>query len=173
MIYFSKPTKKTLVWISVLCLLLILTFSVFASLDLFGLPIWRAAAVLFVFLLIALCYRYLVTGYQYILDPPEELLSLNRLTVLRVLGRQKQQCLTVSLGDLRQIVPYCRRRAFVKRYQKPKEYLSMTPDIFPRRSYLLLFGEREELRVLRIQCDESFASEIAARAGVGVEKGIF
>lgn len=115
---------------------------------------------------IQIVQRYLMTYYEYILDPTDELLTYNRLTVIQVVGKRRTSVYTVPLANLSAVIPYKKMKTVEKEYGKVGKKMSFCPDMFPKESCLLIFEDGNELTLLRLQCGSEFMSAIEERKGV-------
>ncbi len=116
--------------------------------------------------LLTLGQRCRASAYRYLLDPWEEIPEHNRLTVVRAVGEKRYPVLQLPLAGLREVIPYCSLRKLIASHGRPSHRLDVCADLFPSRSYWLLFEHGDELTAVRLQCDGAFAEEIRARAGV-------
>jgi hypothetical protein len=115
---------------------------------------------------IQIVQRYLMTYYEYILDPADELLTYNRLTVIQVVGKRRTSVYTVPLAGLSAAIPYKKMKTVEKEYGKVGKKLSFCPDMFPKESCLLVFEDGSDLTLLRLQCGVEFTSAIEERKGI-------
>lgn len=115
---------------------------------------------------IQIVQRYLMSYYEYILDPADEILTYNRLTVIQVSGKRRTSVYTVPLAQLSDVLPYKKMRAVEKEYGKVGKKMSFCTDMFPKESYLLIFEDGDELTLLRLQCGSEFLAAINERMGV-------
>lgn len=166
MIYRSERKKGTATVLAVMLLFIAAVCGCFSALG-WGLKgVWQILMLLCVVTVIQIGQRYLLSGYEYIVDPLDELLSYNRLTVIRTVGQRRTSVFTEPLGGLTQVIPYCKTKAFIAAYGRPVRRMDFCPDLFPRESYLLLFEVNGELSTVRLQCDAAFAEALRERAGV-------
>lgn len=154
-------------------LFLCLMFSVlaFASLGLsmggvWIKSIWQLSAMICAVVAIQIAQKHLLSSYEYILDPSDELLTHNRLTVIRTVGKNRSSLYTVPLSSLTSVIPYKKMRKVEKEYGKIGKKFSFCSDIHPKESCLLIFEDSDELTIIRLQCDEAFMNALSDRRGI-------
>lgn len=166
MTYICPRTRGTA---KVVCLLLFVLATVAGAFSSLGIG-WRGIWQLIMFgAIVAVVYvsqRFLLTGYEYILDPHDEIFSHNRITVIRTQGKKRIQVVTLSLKNLTGVIPYMKYRDLCKKYGRPSVRMSLCADMFPKDSFILLFETNGELSAVRLQCCKDFADELSSRAGV-------
>ncbi len=140
--------------------------AVLSTLNLFVRGIFELLAVIFVVTMIQIWQRYLMSYYEYILDPDDELIEHNRLTVVQVVGKRRTSVYTVPLSGLDEVIPYEKMRSIEKKYGKIGKKMSFCADMLPKESYLLIFENEDDLVLIRLQCDAAFLSSIKERAGI-------
>ena len=166
MTYFSTRTKATA---TVLTVILFITAGVCACLERLNLGYNGLFSVLMMASLVAMiqiAQRYLLSGYEYILDPEEDLLRYNRLTVIRIVGKRRTSLFTIPLASLTRVIPYRKNRKVQEEFGKVTSRMDFSADLFPPESYLLFFEIHGELTTVRLQCDATFAEELMRRAGI-------
>lgn len=164
---YSCPRRR--ITAQVLCLLLFalaLMLGIFSALGL-G-PAWIFQLLMMVSLVgvIQISQRYLLSAYEYILDPLEEILQYNRITVIRVQGKRRTSVYTVPLSRLEEVLPYRKYKKLREEYGEISMRMNFCADMFPRESYWLIFGDEGEKSAVRIQCGKDFTEELRKRAGV-------
>ena len=164
--YVSISKNKNAVLFATLFGVLTVIFLVIATLDLFMRGIFEVLALVSAVTVIQIAQRNLMSYYEYILDPSDELLSYNRLTVVQVVGKRKTSLFTLPLTKLTDVIPYKRMKEVEKEYGKIGKKMSFCPDIFPKESCILIFENGDELVILRLQCGAEFMSALEERKGV-------
>ncbi len=164
--YVSISKNKNAVLFATLFGVLTAIFLVISVLDFFMRGIFEVLALSCAVVVIQIAQRYLMSYYEYILDPTDELISYNRLTVIQVVGKRKTSLYTAPLSNLSEVIPYKKMKKVEKEYGKIGKKLSFCPDIFPKESCLLIFEDGNELTILRLQCGAEFMSAIGERKGV-------
>jgi hypothetical protein len=164
--YCAKRNKGTATVLAVMLLILAAVCACFSSLGWGWTGIWQILTLISVVTVIQLGQRYILSGYEYIVDPLEELLSYNRLTVIRTVGGRRTSVFAEPLGGLVGVIPYRKTNALIAEYGRPVKRMDFCPDLFPSESYLLLFEVNGALSVVRLQCDATFAEELTKRMGV-------
>lgn len=163
--YTAVRQRKTASVVAGLLLLAALLCGSFGSLG-FGLrAVWQLLMMICLVAVIQIGQKYLLSGYDYILDADEDLLRYNRLTIVRTVGKRRYSVFTLPLASLTQVIPYRKTKALIAEYGRPTTRMSFCADMLPRESYLLLFEVDHTLSVIRIQCDASFAEALRSRAG--------
>lgn len=163
--YTAVRQRKTASVLAGLLLVTALLCGSFGALG-FGLrAVWQLLMMLCLVAVIQIGQRYLLSGYDYILDADEDLLHHNRLTIVRTVGKRRYSVFTLPLRSLTKVIPYCKTKALTAEYGRPTTRMSFCADMFPRESYLLLFEVNDTLSVIRIQCDSAFAEVLRSRAG--------
>ena len=163
MTYRSERQKKTALVIAVILLLLSAACGVFSGLGLGWKSIWQILMMGGLVAMIQITQRYLLSDYEYILDPLDEILSHNRLTVIRTVGQRRTSVYTVPLSSLTEVIPYEGTKRLTEAYGRPAARMDFCPDLRPSQSYLLLFEDNGELTAVRLQCDGTFAEELKKR----------
>lgn len=166
MTYVCPRTKGTAKVICVILLILATITGVFSSLGIGWRSIWQLIMFGSIVGVVYISQRYLLTGYEYILSSHGDILTRNRITVVRTQGKKRYQVVTLNLKNLTEVIPYIKYRDLREKYGTPSVRMSLCADMFPRESYILMFETNGELSSLRIQCDSTFAGELSARAGV-------
>lgn len=142
---------------------------VFVALSSFGIwirGIWETLAMIFAVAAIQVSQKHLFSSFEYITDPEDEIIYRNRITVIKVAGRNRTSLFTLGLKNLSAVVPYKDRKKLKKEYGAPKARYSYCTDIFPRESYILVFENGGDTVFVRIQCDSQFICGIERRMGV-------
>ncbi len=163
MIYHSERKKKSAFLLAMLLLLVAVVCGVFSGLGLGWKSLWQILMMAALVAMIQITQRYLLSGYEYILDPTEDILTYNRLTVIRTVGQRRTSVFTVPLASLTEVIPYCKTERLKEEYGIPSQRMNFCPDLFPHDSYLLLFEDNGDLMVVRLQCDSAFAEELKKR----------
>ena len=166
MTYVCPRTRGTAKVVCVLLFILAAVTGVFSSLGIGWKGLWQLIMFGAIVGVVYVSQRYLLTGYEYILAPHEEIFIRNRITVVRTQGKKRIPVVTLSLKNLTGVIPYMKYRDLREKYGSPSVRMSLCADMFPRESYILLFETNGELSAVRIQCDKNFSEEIASRAGV-------
>ncbi len=166
MIYRSVRKKRTAVVLAIMLLVIAAACGCFSSLGWGWTGVWQILMLAGIVAVIQVGQRYLLSGYEYIVDPLEDLLSYNRLTVIRTVGERRTSVFIEPLGGLVGVIPYRKIKALTAEYGRPARRMDFCPDLFPAESYLLLFEVNGELSVVRLQCDAAFAEELRKRQGV-------
>ncbi len=153
-----------------LVLVFALGLSAFVCIALAVLGVWlrgllEAAALLIGVAMIQIWQRHLITYYEYIIDPADEVTVRNRLTVVQVVGKRRTSLYTVPLSSLSAVTPYRKMRKVEREYGKIGKKMSFCTDISPKESYLLVFESEGVLTLLRLQCGAEFASALEERSG--------
>lgn len=166
MTYFSVRKKATAIVLGVLFLIIAIACGSFSALG-FGIKsVWRILMLLALITVIQISQKHLISGYEYILDAKDDILTRNRLTVIRVQGQKRFSLFTLSLKNLTAVIRQTKYKNIKKEYGKPSARMSFCPDISPSEAYILLFEVNGELTTITLQCDEKFAKELRLRAGV-------
>lgn len=165
MIYTALRRRKTATVAAALLLFAALLCGSFGALGIGFRALWQLLMLICLVAVIQIGQRYLLSGYDYILDPDEDLLRYNRLTIVRTVGKRRTSVYTVPLRSLVAVIPYRKTKKVVEEYGRLSVRMSFCPDMFPRDSQLLLFETNGELTLLRLQCDEAFAEALRARSG--------
>lgn len=166
MIYLAKRQNGKALFLMLLLSAGILLCAAFSLMGLPFRPLWQGGMMLFLVLLIQLGQRYLFCRYEYILDPEEELLLHNRLTVVQVLRGRRRILYTVPLTTLTDVIPCGKRKTVVAKYGTVKAWVNLCADLRPKISYRLLWEDNDALVAVRLQCDEAFAEKLRERAGL-------
>lgn len=164
--YVSVRKNKASAFLSATFIVLALSFFALSRIDLWMKSIFELLMLIFLLAAIQISQRYLFSGYEYILDPEDELTVYNRLTVIRTVGKRRTALFTVPLSSLSHIIPYKKMRKVKKEYGKIGTKLSFCPDIFPKESCILIFEDENELTLVRLQCDITFSEQIEKRIGI-------
>lgn len=164
--YTSISKNKKAIIVATLFGVLTVVLLVISTLNLFFRGIFEVLALACAVVVIQIAQRYLMSYYEYILDPSDELLTYNRLTVIQVVGKRKTSVFTAPLTNLTEVIPYTKMRNIEKEYGKIGKKMSFCPDIFPSESCLLIFEDCEELTMLRLQCGSEFMSALEERKGI-------
>ncbi|MBO5040307.1 MAG: hypothetical protein J6D09_04330 [Clostridia bacterium] len=164
--YVSLSKNKYAALFATLFSALTVVFIFLSTLGLLFRGIFEAFALAGAVTVIQIVQRYLMTYYEYILDPADELLTYNRLTVIQVVGKRRTSVYTVPLANLSAVIPYKKMKTVEKEYGKVGKKMSFCPDMFPKESCLLIFEDGNELTLLRLQCGGDFMSAIEERRGV-------
>lgn len=164
--YVSLSKNKYAALFATLFSALTVIFIFLSTLGLFFRGIFEALALASAVAVIQIVQRYLMTYYEYILDPADELITYNRLTVIQIIGKRRTSVYTVPLATLTEALPYKKMKTVEKEYGKIGKKLSFCTDMFPKESCLLVFEDGNELILLRLQCGAEFLSEIEKRKGV-------
>ncbi|MBQ7779560.1 MAG: hypothetical protein IJ404_03610 [Clostridia bacterium] len=164
--YVSLSKNKYAALFATLFSALTIVFIFLSTLGLLFRGIFEALALASAVAVIQIVQRYLMTYYEYILDPSDELLTYNRLTVIQVTGKRRTSIYTVPLATLTEAIPYKKMKTVEKEYGKIGKKMSFCTDMFPKESCLLIFEDGNELTLLRLQCGTEFLSEIEKRKGV-------
>ncbi len=166
MIYCSVRKKAVAIVLAVVLLLLTLACGVFSALGWGWRGLWQMLMIVSIVAVIQIGQRYLLSGYEYLVSPLEDLLIDNRLTVVRIVGKRRTTEFVEHLNVLTEVIPYRKTKALTSEYGTPVRRMDFCPDLFPKESYLLLFEIHGELYTVRLQCDEHFAEELRKRRGV-------
>ena len=163
--YVSVSKNKYAALFATLFGVLTVVFLVISTLNLFIRGIFELLALSCAVTVIQIAQRYLMSYYEYILDPSDELLTYNRLTVIQVVGKRRTSIYTAPLSNLSDAIPYKKMKIVEKEYGKIGKKMSFCPDMFPKESILLIFEDGEELAILRLQCGSDFMSALNERKG--------
>ncbi len=163
--YTSTSKNKYAALFATLFGTLTVVFLVISTLDLFFRGVFEVFALACAVTVIQIVQRYLMSYYEYILDPADVLLTYNRLTIIQVVGKRRTSLYTVPLSNLTDVVPYKKMKTIEKKYGKIGKKMSFCPDMFPKESCLLIFEDGDELVILRLQCGAEFMSAIGERKG--------
>ncbi len=166
MTYLCLRRRATAQVLCVLLFLLTLLFGILSSLNIGWRGIWQLLMLASLVAVIQISQRYLLSGYEYILDPADEILLRNRLTIVRTQGKKRFAVITLNLKNLTAVIPPIGTGALTEEYGKISARMNFCPDMFPSESVLLLFTVDDELSVIKLQCGEDFAEELRRRAGV-------
>lgn len=131
--------------------------------------VFELISMLLLFYTAGLFQKHVISSYEYILDGEDELLSYNRITVVRAASQKKTSLVCTSLKFLTYALPEKDakglKKELKKKYGKIK-ILSFCTDIRPKNRAVLVFEYENECVLMRLQCGEDFISEIEKRAGV-------
>jgi len=166
MIYLSTRKRKTAAVIAALLFAIAALCGVFSGLGWGWKSVWQILMMAALVAMLQITQRYLLSGYEYLLDPLEDVLIYNRLTVVRTVGKRRTSVFTVPLSTLTEVIPYRKIKALREEYGAPSQRMDFCPDLFPPESYLLLFEVNGEMTAVRLQCDAAFAEELKKRAMV-------
>ena len=164
--YCAKRNKGTATVLAVMLRILAAVCACFSSLGWGWTGIWQILMLICVVTVIQIGQRYILSGYEYIVDSLEDLLTYNRLTVIRTVGERRTSVFAEPLSGLVGVIPYRKTKALIAEYGRPVRRMDFCPDLFPFESYLLLFEVNGALSVVRLQCDAAFAEELTKRMGV-------
>lgn len=164
--YVSISRNKTAVLFATLFGVLTVAFLIISTFDLFFRGVFEVIALACAVVVIQIAQRYLMSYYEYILDPSDELLTYNRLTVIQVVGKRRTSLYTAPLSTLCEVMPYKKMKAVEKEYGKIGRKMSFCPDMLPKESCILVFEDGDELTILRLQCGAEFMAAIEERKGV-------
>ena len=164
--YICKRSNGVVIIVTATLVTAILGFVTLASFGVLFRGIWEIAAMILGVAAIQVSQKHLFSYYEYITDPDDELLHRNRITVIRVAGRNRTSLFTLSLKGLVAVVPYKDRKKLKKEYGIPKARYSYCTDILPKESYILVFENGDESAFVRVQCDKDFAEMLENRMGV-------
>ena len=164
--YTSTSKNKYAVLFATLFSALTVIFLVIATLNFFIRGIFEVLALACAVTVIQIAQKNLMSYYEYILDPSDELTTYNRLTVIQVVGKRRTSLFTAPLSNLTEVIPYKKMKLIEKEYGRIGKKMSFCPDIFPKESILLVFEEGEELSILRLQCGSEFMTALSERKGI-------
>jgi hypothetical protein len=163
MIYRSQRQTKAALVLTVLLLAVAAVCGVISGLGFGWKSLWQILMMGALVAVIQITQRYLLSDYEYILDPIEDVLTHNRLTVIRIVGERRTSVFTVPLSSLTEVIPYRKGESLKETYGTPAQRMDFCPDLFPSGSYLLLFESNGDLTAVRLQCDAAFAEELKKR----------
>ena len=166
MTYFSKRTKATATVLTVILFITAGICACLARLDFGYNGLFWVLTMAALVAMIQIAQRYLLAGYEYFLDPEEDLFRHNRLTVIRIVGNRRTSLFTTPLASLTRVIPYRKNRKVQAEFGKVSARMDFSADLFPAESYLLFFEIYGELTTVRLQCDAAFAEELTRRAGI-------
>ena len=164
--HICKRNNGVAILVTATLVTLILVFVALASFDVWIRGIWEISAMLLGVVAIQISQKHLFSSYEYIIDPSDEIIYRNRITVIRVAGQKRTSLFTLGLASLCAVEPYRERKKLKKEFNCPKVRYSYCTDILPKESYVLVFENDGETAFVRIQCDNDFASELQKRMGV-------
>ncbi len=164
--FICKRNNGVAILITATLVTIILVLISLTSFDVWIRGIWETAAMILAVAVIQISQRHLFSSYEYIIDPEDEIIYRNRITVIRVAGSKRTSLFTLGLGTLCAVVPYKERKKLKKEYGSPKVRYSYCTDILPGESYVLVFDSEGETAFVRIQCDNNYAAELQKRMGV-------
>ncbi len=153
----------------IICILLfgvMIASAVLSSLGIFINAVWQLLLFASLVAVIEITVRYIMTDYQYIIDPQEELLSHNRLTVVSIIGKRRCNLFSGELCELSEVRVHRPYREIKAELGAVKTRASFCPDLKPKESYDLIFEHNDEISIIRLQCNERFVSELKKRLGV-------
>lgn len=145
---------------------LTVAFLIVSTLDFLFRGVFEVIALACAVTVIQIVQKYILSYYEYILDPSDELLTYNRITVIQVIGKRRTSLYTAPLSNLTDVIPYKKMKTVEKEYGKIGKKMSFCPDMFPKESCLLVFEDGEELSIIRLQCGGEFMSALNERKGV-------
>ena len=163
MTYLSVRKRNTATVVSILLLVAAAACGVISGLGFGFKSLWQILMMACLVALIQISQRYLLSGYEYILDPLDEILTHNRLTVIRTVGKRRTSVFTMPLASLTAVMPYVSLKALIEEKGRPAQRMDFCPDLFPPESYWLLFEAYGEMTAVRLQCDAAFADELKKR----------
>ena len=144
-----------------LCAFLCLLFgSVFTGIRAF----WQIMAAGTAVAGIQLTQRYLLSAFEYILTPDDELAERNTLTVVRIQGKKRTVLGNLSLAFPCTLEKDLTVRQIEKKHGRVSRIFNFLADIAPAHEYGLLVEFREETVLCRLQCSEQFAEALRIRA---------
>ena len=164
--YVCKRENGAAVLICASLVVGILVTVTLASFNVWIRGIWELAAMLLAVAAIQVSQRNIFSSYEYIVDPDDELIYRNRITVIRTAGEKRTSLFTLGLNSLVAVIPYEDRKKLKKEYARPKSRYSYCTDIFPKESFILVFENDGESAFVRLQCGKCFAKELEKRMGV-------
>lgn len=126
--------------------------------------LWQVAAAGAAAAGIQLTQRYLLSAYEYILTPDEELAERNTLTIVRIQGNRRTVLGNLSLALPCDLEKDMTVRQIEKKHGRVGRIFNFLADIAPAHEYGLLVDFREEVILCRLQCSESFAEALRLRA---------
>ena len=119
MTYVCPRTRGTAKVVCVILLILATVTGVFSSLGIGWKGLWQLIMFGAIVGVVYVSQRYLLTGYEYILDPHEEIFIRNRITVVRTQGKKRIPVVTLSLKNLTGVIPYMKYRDLREKYGSP------------------------------------------------------
>ena len=164
--YVSLSKNKYAVIFATLFGALTAVFLIIATLNFFIRGIFEVLALASAVTVIQIVQKHLLSYYEYILDPSDEMLTYNRLTVIQVVGNRRTSLFTAPLSTMTEVMPYKKMKLIEKEYGKIGKKMSFCPDMFPKESLVLIFEDGEELSILRLQCGADFLSALSERKGI-------
>jgi hypothetical protein len=164
--YVCKRKNALAVLLSATLVTVILVFIFLAAFGIWIRGIWETAAMILAVAAIQISQKHIFSYFEFIIDPHDEIIYRNRITVVRIAGRNRTSVFTLSLKNLCAVVPYKDRKKLKEEYGTPKSRYSYCMDILPKESYILVFENNGEAVFVRIECDKDFVSEIEKRMGV-------
>lgn len=164
--YVCVRKNKVAVLVCGTLIVLVLAAVTLASLGVWIRGIFEAVAMLLGVAAIQVAQRYMFSSYEFVLDPDDELINRNRLTVIRVAGQNRTSLVTLPMSSLIAVKPYVKRKKLKEEIGGITASYSFCTDMLPSESYILVFDFGGENTVLRLQCDKKFASELEKRMGV-------
>ncbi len=166
MTYICTRRKSTAKTICILLFISAAIFAVFSALKIGYRGIWEMLLAASGIGIIQISQKYLLAGYEYILDPEESLYGRNRMTVIKVQGKKRISLIQLNLKNLTEVIPYSKLSVIKDKYGSISEKMSFCADMFPKETYLMLFEINGDLSVVRIQCEKTFADILNQRAGI-------
>ena len=164
MIHFSKRKKMTAPLLTLALFLIAGACAVMASLGIGWRGAWYSLCIVTLVAAIQISQRYLLSGYEYRIDPAVPPVSA-RLTVVRHVGRMNPvSVLSLPLTALHGAIPY-RKPSELRRDYGNVVRMSYCADLFPAESYWLLFEAGEEMTAVRLQCGPDFIAALLTAAG--------
>lgn len=166
MTYCAQRKKNTAIIFCVLFFILAAACGVLSALGIGWRSVWQILLAACLVTVIQITQRYLLSGYEYILDPLDEINVYNRITVIRVQGERRTSVFTVPLTNLTAVERYCGMKKLKAKYGRISAKMNFCPDMRPKESYAMMFEVNGVLTAVRIQCGADFASELEKRMGV-------
>lgn len=166
MTYICTCRKSTAKTICTLLFISATVFAVFSALKIGYRGIWEMLLAASGIGIIQISQKYLLAGYEYILDPEESLSVRNRMTVIKVQGKKRISLIQLNLKNLTEVIPYTKLSVIKENYGNISEKMSFCADMFPKNTYLMLFEVNGKLSVVRIQCEKEFADILNQIAGI-------
>ena len=104
--YVCVRKNKVALLVSGTLVAVVLAAVTLASLGIWYRGVFEMAAMVVGVAAIQVSQRYLFSSYEFIIDPDDALLRHNRLTVIRVAGKNKTSLVTLPLTSLVAVKPY-------------------------------------------------------------------
>lgn len=168
MIEIPKRQNITAYVVSIFLLAIIVMSVVFLMLGAGEKYIWQFVFAVSFVLLSQLSLRYLMTCYEYILTPPDELHISNQLTIVKVMGKKRSVLCNISLYNVDEAILITNRKEYIKKYKKSISKTKGTKynfciDMFPEKFCILKLSSEYEEAYALIQCSDSFFLEMRSR----------